>query len=102
MVIYLLFTATHMSFGPTSGYLMGMLIASYLMGDLADRGWTKKFWSTWLAAFFGSCVILSCGVLVLSFYMPHETLFLTGVLPFLPGDFLKTLLACFIVRQVER
>ncbi len=102
VVIYLLFAVTSMSFGPTSGYLIGMLIASFLMGDLADRGWTKKFWSTWLAAFLGSCVILSCGVLVLSLYMPHDTLLLTGVLPFLPGDFLKTLVACFIVRQVER
>ncbi|QDK46115.1 biotin transporter BioY [Bdellovibrio sp. ZAP7] len=102
VVIYLIFATTSISFGPTSGYLIGMLVASYLMGDLSDRGWTGKFWSTWLAAFFGSCVILSCGVLVLSLYMPHDTLLLTGVLPFLPGDFLKTLLACFIVRQVAR
>ncbi|QLY24300.1 biotin transporter BioY [Bdellovibrio sp. KM01] len=102
VVIYLLFAVTSMSFGPTSGYLIGMLVASYLMGYLADRGWTEKYWSTWLAAFLGSCIILSCGVLILSLYMPHDTLLLTGVLPFLPGDFLKTLLACFIVRQVKR
>jgi biotin transport system substrate-specific component len=102
VVIYLLFAVTSMSFGPTSGYLIGMLVASYLMGDLADRGWTKKFWSTWLAAFSGSCVILSCGVLVLSLYMPKDSLLMAGVLPFLPGDLIKTLLACFIVRQVER
>jgi biotin transport system substrate-specific component len=88
------------SFGPTSGYLIGMLAAAFLMGTLADRGWTKTFWRTWLAAFCGSGVTFLCGVIVLSFFIPKESLFAAGVLPFIPGDLIKTLLACSIVRQV--
>lgn len=90
------------SLGPTSGYLLGMLAAAYLMGTLADRGWTKKFWRTWLAAFFGSGVTFFGGVLVLSLYIPKDSLLMAGVLPFIPGDLAKTLLVCFIIRQIAK
>ncbi len=86
--------------GPTSGYLLGMTVAAYLMGSLADRGWTKNFWKTWLAAFLGSCVTFLGGVLILSFFVPKGSLLIAGVIPFIPGDLIKTLIACFIVRQV--
>jgi biotin transporter BioY len=33
-----------LAFGPTLGYLIGMMFASAWMGFLADRGWTKSFW----------------------------------------------------------
>lgn len=93
------FAQSGLHWGPTSGYLVGMLFASYIMGSLADSGWTKSFARTWLAAFVGSCVIFSCGLVVLSFFVSTPALLLEGVLPFIPGDFVKTLLACFIVRQ---
>jgi len=90
-----------LNIGPTSGYLMGMLAAAYLMGTLADKGWTKVFWRTWFAAFCGSCMTFICGIMVLSFYIPKDLLLVAGVLPFIPGDVIKTLLAVLIVRQVE-
>jgi biotin transport system substrate-specific component len=89
-----------LNIGPTSGYLIGMMVAAYLMGTLADRGWTKTFWRTWAAAFCGSLVTFLCGVLVLSLYIPKDSLLVAGVLPFIPGDVIKTLLAVVIVRQV--
>lgn len=88
--------------GPTSGYLLGMATGAYLMGALADRGWTKNFWRTWLAAFLGSCVIFFCGVLVLSLYIQKGSLVMAGIIPFIPGDLVKTLIASFIVRQVAK
>ncbi len=91
-----------LSWGPTAGYLVGMLIASYWMGYLADLGWTKTFLRTWLAAFLGSCIIFSCGVFVLSFFIPTKTLLIAGVLPFLPGDFIKTLISSSVAYQTHR
>lgn len=85
--------------GPTAGYLVGMMIAAIVMGTLSDRGWTKTFARTWAAAFIGSAITFTCGVLVLSFFLPRESLFAAGVLPFLPGDFVKTLIAATIAHR---
>jgi len=87
--------------GPTSGYLLGMLGASYVMGSLADLGWTKKFFQAWLVAFVGSIVVFSCGLGVLSFFVPLSKLLSLGLFPFLPGDLIKTSLAAWIVSQSQ-
>lgn len=79
--------------GPTTGYLVGMVIASFVMGALADKGWTKSFARTYLAAFIGSMITFSCGLFVLSFFIPYEQILIAGLLPFIPGDLIKTLAA---------
>ena len=52
--------------GPTGGYLVGFLVSAWLMGALAERGWSSSFllsgpghggsatWSSWLRASPGS------------------------------------------------
>ncbi len=47
----------------------------------------------------GSLIIFTCGVVGLSFFVPSSDLLMAGVLPFLPGDLLKTLLASSIAFQ---
>ncbi len=93
---------TGLALGPTTGYLVGMLLASIVMGTFADRGWTKTFARTWLAAFIGSVITFTCGVVVLSMFLPREALLMAGVLPFIPGDIIKTLLATTIVSQTSK
>lgn len=88
-----------LSFGPTSGYLIGMFAASFFMGSLADLGFTKTFLKSWLAAFLGSVITFFFGILVLSFFVPHNQLFAAGVYPFLPGDCIKTLAASFLANK---
>lgn len=90
------------SVGPTMGYLIGMLIASYVVGTLADRGWTNKFYKTWLAAFCGSVIIFSCGLAVLSYFVPSQLLLTSGLFPFMPGDVIKTLLASTIAWKMNK
>jgi biotin transport system substrate-specific component len=91
-----------LAFGPTFGYLLGMLVASIWMGFLADRGWTKTFLRAWLTAFSGSVIVFSFGLAVLSTFVPSESLLAFGLLPFLPGDFLKTLIASSVVYRASR
>jgi len=91
-----------LAMGPTLGYLVGMLIASYVMGSLADRGWTNKFYKTWFAAFCGSVITFSCGLAVLSFFIPHSLLLTSGLFPFMPGDVVKTLLASSIAWKINK
>ena len=88
--------------GPTSGYLIGMALASYCMGCLSDLGWTKTFARSYVAAISGSLIIYLCGVIGLSFFIPTKSLFMAGILPFLPGDFIKTLLASSIAYKSQK
>lgn len=93
------FAQSGLSFGPTSGYLIGMLLASGVMGHLADCGLTKSFWKTWLAASMGSLLTFCCGLWGLSFFLPASDLAWAGLLPFLPGDLIKTLFVSILVSQ---
>lgn len=88
--------------GPTTGYLLGMLAASYVMGFLADQGWTQTWSTTWLAAFLGSSVIFAFGLWGLSFFLSSKDLLSSGLIPFLPGDFIKTMTVCFLIRGGRR
>jgi len=79
----------------TGGYLVGMLVASALVGWLADRGWDRNAMRSLPAMVLGNVVIYAFGF----FWLKHA-LDLTanqawhiGVRPFLPGDALKILLA---------
>lgn len=82
-----------LTFGPTFGYLIGMLLATQVIGALADRGWAYSFPKAVLALMAGSFVTLSCGWFWLSQMVGYEQALFSGVLPFLPGDAIKTLLA---------
>lgn len=80
--------------GPTGGYLLSYPFAAALTGFLAARGW-DRYPATMLAAMLlGSLVIFALGALQLSFFVGglHHA-FTLGVLPFLPGDGVKALLA---------
>lgn len=95
--------ASGLLLGPTMGYLAGMLVASWVVGKLSDRGWTENFWRALAACYIGSLIIFSCGVIGLSFFIPAEKILVAGVLPFLPGDLLKnTLAAGLTTRKLSR
>ncbi len=86
--------------GPTFGYLVGMLIASWCVGKLSDFGWSHGFWTAIAACYIGSIIIYSFGILGLSFFIPIKGLLVAGVLPFLPGDFIKNILAAWSVSRL--
>lgn len=81
---------------PSFGYLAGMLLATFVMGTWAKSPWMNDFKKTYFVIFLGSVITFSCGLLGLAFYVPTEKLLMTGVIPFIPGDIIKSLLASFI------
>jgi biotin transport system substrate-specific component len=87
--------------GPTFGYLVGMLIASWVIGKLSDKGWGSSFKKAFFACYLGSAIIFSCGLVGLSFFIPSNQLFFAGVLPFLVGDLIKNTLAAFTISRVS-
>lgn len=79
--------------GPTGGYLLGFVVAAYVVGRLAERGWDRRFWTTTLARLAGNVVIYAAGVSWLARFVGPDQALSLGLLPFLPGDLLKLILA---------
>jgi biotin transport system substrate-specific component len=79
--------------GPTGGYLFAFPLAAGLTGALAERGWDRRFVTMMAAMLFASGVIFAFGLVVLAGFVPGDRLLAAGLLPFLPGDFIKAALA---------
>ena len=54
--------------GPSGGYLLGMLIASFVLGYLAEKNYNKNYFKTLLILFLGSIIIFMPGILWLGFW----------------------------------
>ena len=84
--------------GPTGGYLVAYPLAAGLVGWLAERGWDRRPRRAALAMLLGSLVILGLGVLWLApFVGGLGPAFVQGVLPFVPGDVFKAVLAALLL-----
>jgi biotin transport system substrate-specific component len=78
--------------GPTGGYLMGFLVAAWLCGALAARGFDRGFVKTLIAMSIGHVVIFMFGVAWLAQLMGFTKAFAVGVAPFWAATIAKTLL----------
>ena len=96
-------------FKPTFGYLVGFIAAAYLIGFLTENR-EIDFKSTLLISLSGIGIIYLFGVpylyLILKKVMELEISFTealkTGMIAFLPGDFLKALFVALIAPRLSR
>ncbi len=80
--------------GPTGGYLLGMVAAAWIAGQLVLRGWLANPILAVAAAATANIAVFALGVAWLSVWMGGiESAFIAGVLPFLPAEGLKVLAA---------
>ena len=77
-------------FSPTGGYILGYIVATIILGYLSDKGVTKSYVKTFFSLLLSSAIILTLGSMVLSLFVPGKNAFMVGVLPFLPGDAIKS------------
>ncbi len=89
-------------FGPTAGYLLGMLGAAFVVGAASERGWTRSFGRAFAAALVGTAIISAAGLAVLAFFVPTNTLLVAGLLPFIPGDLIKAAIAAGVASRLEK
>ena len=81
--------------GPTGGYLVGMLLASLLIGSLAGRKWDQRIQTAIPTMILGNVVIFSFGLLWLHHYTDKSWAwtFSAGLTPFILGEILKVAIA---------
>ena len=85
----------------SSGYLVGMCVSSFVIGTLSDKGWSRSFGKTLLTCALGSFCVYTFGVIVLANFLPLGSLFAKGVLPFIPGDIVKSTLAATLASKLN-
>jgi biotin transport system substrate-specific component len=77
--------------GATGGYLIGMLLASAVLGYLAERRADQKFSTSFPALLLGNLIIFSFGLTWLHFSLDltWAKTFSMGLTPFILGEVLK-------------
>jgi biotin transport system substrate-specific component len=79
------------------GYLAGFVVAAFVVGWLADRGWTKDLPRTVVAMIAGEVAIYIFGLAWLARFVPASQVLALGLFPFLIGDALKLLAAAAVL-----
>jgi biotin transport system substrate-specific component len=88
--------------GPTGGYLVGFVLAAAIVGYAAERQWDRRLATSLLAMLAGEVVIYACGVAWLAqFPLPVSPL-QAGLVPFIPGDLFKMILAALALPGAWR
>lgn len=83
-----------MIMGATGGYLIGFVVAAYVIGLLAERGLERSVCTSLIPFFVGTVIIYICGVAWLSLMLgSFSKAIVSGLLPFLVGDAVKFLAA---------
>ena len=96
--------------GSTAGYLVGFVVAAYVVGRLAERGHDRRIDTALPAFLFGSVVIYAFGAswLAIDLGIPftaasgESSALALGVTPFLVGDAAKIMVAALLLPAAHR
>jgi len=88
-------------FGPTGGYLYGFLISAPIISIISNN---EKKIIKFLGIVVGLLIIYSLGSIWLMYFMKIDYLkaLTLGVFPFIPFDFLKGIMAIFILKYLNK
>lgn len=94
---------------PTGGFLLGFLVATYVIGSLSDKG-TKSFGQTFMMIMPGLIIIYTLGLIgfklsmeyVLNKNLSWQTSFGLVVVPFLPFDVVKAIVATYLGLKIKK
>lgn len=80
--------------GATLGYLIGFILAAYVVGLLAERGLERSVRTSIIPFLVGTVIIYACGVMWLTIVLGSFSRAITvGLIPFLIGDTIKLIAA---------
>lgn len=90
-------------FGPTGGYIIGFFFMTLIAGVFID-----KFYERWYLCFTGMilgmtvCYVFGTVWLSIQTDMTVSTALAVGVIPFIPGDLSKIMIAAFAGPQIRK
>ena len=82
---------------PTFGYIVGFVLAAFVVGFLCEKGFDRKIETAILAMLLGNILIYLPGLLWLARFVGWVKVLAVGLYPFIIGDTLKLLLAASIL-----
>jgi len=82
---------------PTFGYIIGFVLAAFLVGWLCERGFDREVKTAILAMFIGNLLLYIPGLLWLVKFVGFKKVLAIGLYPFIPGDLLKILLTGLVL-----
>ena len=88
--------------GPTGGYLVGFVLAAFMVGWAADKGWDRNPFRLFGVMLVAELVLLALGALWLAYLFGLDNAFAYGVGPFIGTDLIKIALAATIVPALWR
>lgn len=88
-------------FGPTGGYLVGYLVAAFLIGLFCEKVRQKNLFSWMILFSVATGVIYLFGASYLSLFVKDQAILL-GVVPFLIGDAVKVLVATVFASFLKK
>lgn len=86
-------------FGATAGFLFGFVVAAFVTGWLAERGWDRSVGWLFVAMGIGHFIILSMGWAWLAFGvgLGIGKALIVGITPFLAGALLKNAIGALLI-----
>ena len=74
-------------FGPTGGYLLGFVIAAYVLGAFAEKKFDRHFSLSFIAMVVGIAIIFFFGLawMITLMNISFRQAFIAGLLPFIPS-----------------
>lgn len=89
--------------GPTGGYLIGFAFMAVISGFFIDK-WQDKIYLSILGMVLGTAVCYLFGTLWLAYQagMSFYNALLAGVIPFIPGDLVKIMIAALLGPQIRK
>lgn len=87
--------------GPTGGYLVAFVFAAAVCGALAERGWTgHRVLRSFAAQLAGNLLCLAIGAAWLATFVGPTKAVAAGVLPFVLGGVLKSILGAALLKAL--
>lgn len=90
-------------FGPTGGYLIGFIFMALICGLFIDK-FAGKYYMHFLGMIIGTVVCYAFGTVWLAYQagMSFPAALAAGVIPFIPGDLIKIVIAVIAGPQIRK